>query len=1029
MKSKTFKKLTALMIAVMLVFSMCITGISASAAAVSDGTRVVYLKPNSNWTQSGARFAVYLFQGSVNTWTDMSDEDGDGYYEATLPEGEWEKIIFCRMNPNSTTNGWSNKWNQTSDLDIPDDMNCYTVKDATWDKGGGEWSLYDPENPTEAPSTEATEGTTRQVITGDPDSYYLFGYINNANYACEEDSDNAGEYKFVDNQVTAKFDADSYVAVKKGDNSAWYMTEGWLGTTVKSALLKNTNDITGEANKLYVPGGVEVTFTLVDNGDDTFTLSYASATDPTGTTDPTEVTEPTEPVAVDYYLFGSINGANYGCEEDYANMGDYKFVDGKLTVEFTEMSYVGVKTTDNGAWYMTNGWQGVVNEVTLYNTSTLGETADKLVVPAGVVNFTLVVNDDDTLTLSYESDVVPTIPTEEPTDPTESTDPTEPVAVDYYLFGSINGANYGCEEDYANMGDYKFVDGKLTVEFTEMSYVGVKTTDNGAWYMTNGWQGVVNEVTLYNTSTLGETADKLVVPAGVVNFTLVVNDDDTLTLSYESDVVPTIPTEEPTTEPVTEPTTEPATEPTTVPVTDVILKFAAPTSYASRNNWSTPVFFYGNTQSMDSVTMVEMTATNDIYYTTDTGSNTLLTTNGWKVFEVNLSADQVEEANAAKFAGFATADGVNRTTFVSGANVLKAGVDTYSATYGTAKTLGELNGKTFVIKDSTYGEKSCTSYVGYWVSEYVTVKVASPLSSTTYSTWDKASLYYGDTTTFDNMTKIEMINTGETTKVTGVDTVKTLKSGRWYINAITVDTATAAAINSAKYAGFCKTDAVNRTSILMNVLKAKTNVCDGSYNSTARTLADVAGQVFVIKDKTSTVETSVSTYIGEWETEDVYTQGKDDTVTIYFAAPKGAKSAYDWSTGVELYYGNTAIYTATERLVMTETDKTVNVSVDADKIPTLASGEWTVYSLTLTVEQIKAIDDCANVGFVKTGSYNRTSILSYRNIGKASKMDGVTTYNGVKESIETFDGYVFVINDHYPSSNEPISYTGSWIVA
>ncbi|MGN0450334.1 MAG: hypothetical protein ACI4G0_08290 [Ruminococcus sp.] len=461
----------------------------------------------------------------------------------------------------------------------------------------------------------------------------------------------------------------------------------------------------------------------------------------------------------------------------------------------------------------------------------------------------------------------------------------------------------------------------------------------------------------------------------------------------------------------------------------VTLKFAAPTSYASRNNWSNPVFFYGNTQSMDSVTKVAMTATNDIYYTTDTGSNTVLTTNGWKVFEVTLSADEVTAANASKFAGFATADGVNRTTFVSGANVLKAGVDTYSATYGTAKTLDELNGKTFVIKDSTYGEKSCVSYVGYWVTEYVTIKVASPLSTTTYSTWDKASLYYGDTTSFDNMTKIAMINTRETTKVTGVDTVKTLKAGRWYINAITVDTATAAAINSAKYVGFCKTDAINRTSILMNVLKAKTNVCDGSYNSTARTLADVAGQVFVIKDKTSTVATSVSTYIGEWETEDVYTQGKDDTVTIYFAAPKGAKSAYDWSTGVELYYGNTAIYTATERLAMTKTDKTVNVSVDADKIPTLASGDWTVYSLTLTVDQIKAIDDCANVGFVKTGSYNRTSILSYRNIGKASKMDGVTAYNGVKESIETFDGYVFVINDHYPSSSEPISYTGSWVAA
>ena len=127
MKSKTFKKLTAMMIAVMLVCSMCITGIGASAAVVSDGTRVVYLKPNSNWLIDSARFAVYMFAGSTETWTDMSDEDGDGYYEATLPEGEWEKVIFCRMKPNAAANNWNNKWNQSSNLDIPDGMNCYLL--------------------------------------------------------------------------------------------------------------------------------------------------------------------------------------------------------------------------------------------------------------------------------------------------------------------------------------------------------------------------------------------------------------------------------------------------------------------------------------------------------------------------------------------------------------------------------------------------------------------------------------------------------------------------------------------------------------------------------------------------------------------------------------------------------------------------------------------------------------------------------------------------------------------------------------
>ena len=106
----------------------------------------IYLKPNSNWTQSNARFAAYVWT-SANTWIDMKDADGDGYYSCWVPE-TYKNIIFCRMNPSSTTNGWTQdtqKWNQTGDLTIPTNgNNCYTVKDGTWDKGGGSWSKYNP---------------------------------------------------------------------------------------------------------------------------------------------------------------------------------------------------------------------------------------------------------------------------------------------------------------------------------------------------------------------------------------------------------------------------------------------------------------------------------------------------------------------------------------------------------------------------------------------------------------------------------------------------------------------------------------------------------------------------------------------------------------------------------------------------------------------------------------------------------------------------------------------------------------------
>ena len=104
---------------------------------------VLYLKPNSNWLVDNARFAAYFFNAAGNTWVSATDSDGDGIYEVNIPTGYTfgDNVIFCRMNPKTTANNWNNKWNQTEDLVIPTDgNNLYTVKDGTWDKGGGTWS-------------------------------------------------------------------------------------------------------------------------------------------------------------------------------------------------------------------------------------------------------------------------------------------------------------------------------------------------------------------------------------------------------------------------------------------------------------------------------------------------------------------------------------------------------------------------------------------------------------------------------------------------------------------------------------------------------------------------------------------------------------------------------------------------------------------------------------------------------------------------------------------------------------------------
>lgn len=105
--------------------------------------------------------------------------------------------------------------------------------------------------------------------------FYLIGCIDGYDYGCEGDWENLGDYEFADGCVEVIFTKDSYVFVKAKTNSAWYMTDGWLGTDVQSAILYNTNKGLTNANKLFVPGNSVVTFTLIyDRENDTIELSY-----------------------------------------------------------------------------------------------------------------------------------------------------------------------------------------------------------------------------------------------------------------------------------------------------------------------------------------------------------------------------------------------------------------------------------------------------------------------------------------------------------------------------------------------------------------------------------------------------------------------------------------------------------------------------------------------------------------------------------------------------------------------------------
>lgn len=111
--------------------------------------------------------------------------------------------------------------------------------------------------------------------------YYLVGWINDADCGCKGDKASLrDDFKFVDGKVVVSFLSDSYVFVKTSDNQRWYMA-GAYDASATSAILydtpeANVNDETdGIGEKLFVPGGVEVEFTLTKDGSD-LVLSYVA---------------------------------------------------------------------------------------------------------------------------------------------------------------------------------------------------------------------------------------------------------------------------------------------------------------------------------------------------------------------------------------------------------------------------------------------------------------------------------------------------------------------------------------------------------------------------------------------------------------------------------------------------------------------------------------------------------------------------------------------------------------------------------
>ncbi len=297
MKTNT-KRLLSMIVALVMILSML--PMIASAAT----PEVLYLKPNSNWTRDGARFAAYFF-GNGEKWLSMTDSDGDGYYEVTVPSG-YPNVIFCRMDGGASANNWNNKWNQTGDLTIPTDgKNCFTVASGSWDGATTSWGTYTPVvvPEWESPVVNGDSVTFSYWSSDSLSSVDVRGTINNWNETAEHHMS------------------------KDADTGIWSVTvSGLYNGTYEYKFVTNGNNWINDPKNTGALVGGNNTFTITDGKVDINEPEYSS------------------PV-----ISGTSVTFNYWQAEEFTSAAVY----GDMSGDDWATAYPLVKNEETGVWSVT----------------------------------------------------------------------------------------------------------------------------------------------------------------------------------------------------------------------------------------------------------------------------------------------------------------------------------------------------------------------------------------------------------------------------------------------------------------------------------------------------------------------------------------------------------------------------------------------------------------------------------------------------------------------------------------------------
>ncbi|WP_304032266.1 hypothetical protein [Ruminococcus bromii] len=301
-----------------------------------------------------------------------------------------------------------------------------------------------------------------------------------------------------------------------------------------------------------------------------------------------------------------------------------------------------------------------------------------------------------------------------------------------------------------------------------------------------------------------------------------------------------------------------------------------------------------------------------------------------------------------------------------------------------------------------------------------TLNFVVPKTASSPKCWDDGTyLAYSNKYAIDTFTKIQLTKT--TDFLTPDLKTDKLTAGTYALYTVTLSKEQAEAVSKAIYVVLVNKSNTYKTyvSSKYNLLKAPTGTYSADYNTAKTSLANLNGYTFIMNGEVTT-GTSIDgygTYTGYWT----------KCTTVYAVAPASTKWKNCWNQGVCIGYSNDYKIGSFNKIKMTRTSTYVDVD---SKTSQLVSGTYPVYTVTLTEDQVAAIDASAYVIFENASGTYRTYINGKYSVMKApAGKEYSSEYTKTKAKLADRAKNTFVICDSISTGSSIEGYgtfTGYW---